>query len=99
MYGSPEIIDTNPIVGIEQKHTRQRTDSNLVDIDTRIESHFHIIDGRLARPDRKPIGCRSALTIQQRMDHDRVSILRRLLDPECAKGWKLLTFRVAGLEG
>jgi hypothetical protein len=63
MHGRAVVIDPNAVVGIKQKHARQRSNSSLVDINPREQRHLDIKYGCLSRSDRKAMCSGGALAV------------------------------------
>ena len=70
----------------------------MLQIDARIDRHFHVEHRDVAGPNREAIGRRRALTVEQGVHHNRVGIRCRLFDPECLEQGEFFPFCVAGVD-
>ena len=92
------VVRPPAIDGAGEKRRGHRRDAETVHGDAREQRAFGVHDGRVAGPQREPIGARQAVRIQQRVEDDRALRQRRPLDPHLPEERNFLALGIGDLE-
>ncbi len=93
------VIEPAAVGLVEQEHRGERRDPHHAQFGSREQRARHVHHGDNARLHREAVGAGDGVALEQRIDHDRGCVRRRLLDPEMRECREFLARGLRGVDG